>query len=123
MALQSRLFRDDPQLAAAATTDSAHIVRGARGDHVRKIQQALNLLDDAGLDPDGVYGGETAAAVLAYKTKRKIINRSYQQTADDIVGKMTMASLDSEMADKEREPQVLFVPDTLFRPLPPPKRV
>jgi hypothetical protein len=43
------------------------------------------------------YGDSTARAVLAFKTKRKIINRSYQNTPDDIVGKMTIARLDQEM--------------------------
>ena len=45
MALQSKLFRGDAKLEAAATLDVAHIARGAKGDHVRKIQQAL-------IDPD-----------------------------------------------------------------------
>ena len=35
--------------------------------------------------------------MLAFKKKRDIINRSYQQQADDIVGIMTMAELDREM--------------------------
>src|SRR5262249_41293895 len=39
----------------------------------------------------------TAAAVLAYKRKRNIVNRTYQAQADNIVGKMTMAALDREM--------------------------
>jgi hypothetical protein len=39
-----------------------------------------------------VYGKQTADAVLAYKKKRGIINRGYQASADNIVGKMTMAS-------------------------------
>jgi hypothetical protein len=32
-----------------------------------------------------------------YKTKRRIINYGYQQQADNIVGKMTIARLDREM--------------------------
>jgi hypothetical protein len=43
-----------------------------------------------------------AAAVLAYKKKRNIINWSYQQQADNIVGKMTIAALDAEMWVKEK---------------------
>jgi len=35
--------------------------------------------------------------VLRYKQARDIINRSYQQNADDIVGKMTIVSLDDGM--------------------------
>jgi hypothetical protein len=101
MALKSEAFRGDAQLEAAAVSNPAHIVPGARGDHVRKIQLALNLLENAGLDPDGVYGQATAAAVLAYKEKREIINRSYETKADNIVGIMTMAALDAEMAARE----------------------
>ena len=101
MALKSQLFRGDAKLEAAAVFPSAHIVPGAIGDHVRKIQRALNRLDNAGLDPDGIYGRRTADAVLAYKQKRGIINRSYQTQADNIVGVMTMAALDAEMAASE----------------------
>ena len=101
MALQSQAFRGDAKLEAAAVSNPAHIVPGARGDHVRKIQRALNRLENAGLDPDGVYGQGTADAVLAYKQKREIINRSYETQADNIVGLMTMAALDAEMAASE----------------------
>lgn len=102
MALQSELFRGDPKLEAAAVSDPAHIVPGAAGDHVRKIQMALIRLDGATVAADGLYGPETAAAVLAYKQKRKIVNRSYQTTADNIVGKMTIAELDKELSDLDR---------------------
>jgi peptidoglycan hydrolase-like protein with peptidoglycan-binding domain len=101
MALQSQLLSGDPKLEAAATTDSAHIKSGAKGEHVRKIQLALIQLDSAEITADGAYGPATAAAVLAYKQKRNIINRSYQNRADDIVGKMTMASLDTELLKRE----------------------
>ena len=104
MGLQSELFRGDAQLEAAAISDPAHIIQGSRGPHVRKIQQALVELDDASIDLDSVYGPATAAAVLSYKRKRSIINRSHQTQADNIVGKMTMAALDSEMLEKERTP-------------------
>jgi peptidoglycan hydrolase-like protein with peptidoglycan-binding domain len=105
MSLRSKLFGGDPKLEAAAVSDPAHITIGAKGEHVRKIQLALTLLDDANIDLDGAYGPETAAAVLDYKKKRNIINRSYQTQADDIVGKMTMASLDREMHQRERVPR------------------
>lgn len=103
MALQSQLFRGDPKLEAAAVSDPAHIAQGAVGKHVRKIQLALIQLDDAALEPDGNYGPATARAVLAWKQKRNIVNRSYQSQADDIVGKMTIAALDREMVQKEGE--------------------
>ncbi len=105
MGLQSKLFRGDPKLEAAAVSDAAHIMLSASGLHVYKIQTALILLDGAAISADEVqrtfYGTSTAGAVLAYKQKRNIINRNYQTQADNIVGKMTMASLDSEMLQQE----------------------
>jgi hypothetical protein len=106
MALQSQLFRGEPKLEAAANIDSAHITPGARGPHVEKIQTALNILDNAGLGVDGDYGPATANAVLNYKTKRNIVNYSYQTSADNIVGKMTVAKLDEEMLAHETQPPV-----------------
>jgi hypothetical protein len=109
MALFSSLFRGNRALEACAVQDSAHVTRGATGDHVAKIQFALFELDGVAIDRSELvnhqYGRSTAAAVLAYKTKRQIINRSYQSSADDIVGKMTIASLDKEMLARERQPK------------------
>lgn len=108
MALQSKLFRGDPKLEAAAVSNPGHIVPGASGDHVAKLQYALLMLGDAGIDPEEQeakrYGPSTANAVLSYKNKRNIINRSYQTQADNIVGIMTMASLDKEMLGSEKAP-------------------
>jgi len=108
MSLQSKLFRGDSKLEAAAVSDPAHIMLGASGPHVYKIQTALMLLDGAAISADELqrtfYGASTANAVLAYKQKRAIINRSYQTQADNIVGKMTIASLDREMQKWEALP-------------------
>jgi hypothetical protein len=106
--LQSELFRDDTALQACLVKDSAHIVKGARGQHVAKIQTALGIIEGALIDSDelasSVYGPSTASEVLAYKRKRDIVNRTYQQRADDIVGKMTIASLDREVFEGEQRP-------------------
>lgn len=104
MPLSSKLFQGDNVLQAAADRDSAHILQGARGPHVEKIQIALNTLDSAGLDVDGVYGQATANAVLNYKRKKDVVNRAHQSTADNIVGRMTMAKLDEEMHAHESSP-------------------
>jgi hypothetical protein len=119
MPLSSQLFRGDPALEAAANDDSAHIIQGARGPHVVKIQTALNTLDDANLDADGVYGPATANAMLRYKTKRNIVNRSRQTSADNIVGKMTIASLDEEMKAHETKPSPTPPPKPKPKPRPP----
>ena len=61
---------------------------------------------------DALYGISTAHAVLAYKQKRQIINRNYQKDADDITGRMTVASLDKELFAKEgADPDFIFLTD------------
>ena len=106
MPLRSKLFRDDTRLQACLVSDPAHVVPGSAGDFVGKIQRALTLIDGAqigaGEQSTRRYGTSTAAAVLAYKRKRNIVNRSYQTQADDIVGRMTIESLDKEMAQREQ---------------------
>ena len=101
--------------------DAAHIAQGASGEHVSKIQLALNLIDHANLKTDGIYGPATAAAVLKYKQARGIINRSYQQAADNIVGKMTIDRLDKDLLlleknEEARTPHCSFPPETVEAP-------
>lgn len=66
----------------------------------------MSRIDGYRIEPheiaSGRYGPSTAAAVLAYKKKRKIINRAYQTAPDNIVGKMTIAALDEDMLRIER---------------------
>lgn len=100
MALQSQLFRGDTKLEAAAVSDPAHIVPGAQGPHVGKIQAALIQLGAANLTPDLSYGSKTAAAVRAFKQKRGILN--FEGKIDEIVGKKTIAALDAEMLASEK---------------------
>lgn len=101
MGLVSALLKGDPKLEAALVSDPAHIFRGATGDHVAKIQQALTKTDGASIDGKELsskfYGPSTAAAVLSFKknAKRNILN--FRGQFDDIVGKKTTAALDSEM--------------------------
>jgi hypothetical protein len=101
MGLKSRIFKGDPVFEACLVRDAAHLLSGAVGKHVTKIHTALFRLDNLTIVDDERearrYGPSTGAAVLAYKKKRKIINRSYQNDADSIIGKMTIASLDEEM--------------------------
>lgn len=105
MPLQSQLFKNDRALEACLTQDSAHVLQGAVGGHVAKIQTALFLLDALIINPGELaasrYGASTAAAVLSFKAKRGIINRNYQSQPDNIVGKMTIAALDKEIFAQE----------------------
>ena len=54
--------------------------RGSRGEQVRQLQLAL------GLDSDGIFGGDTEAAVKAFQQQNDL-------GADGIVGKQTLAAL------------------------------
>ncbi len=119
MSLRSQLFSGDAALESAAVSDPAHITPGARGEHVRKIQLALNQLDHASLTPDGAYGSGTAAAVLAYKRSRNIVNRSYQIQPDNIVGKMTITALDLELVAQEARPVIIRALHPPAAPHPP----
>jgi hypothetical protein len=105
MPLQSKLFSLDHALEVCSKQDHAHISIGAQGDHVSKIQTALFLLDGVSIASselyDQSYGPSTADAVLAYKGRRNIISRMYQP--DNIVGKMTIASMDREVLAIERQ--------------------
>jgi hypothetical protein len=53
--------------------------------------------------------------VLAYKSQRKIIKRSYQHSADNNVGKMTIQRLDEDMVALER-PKVVVLDPRCRRP-------
>jgi hypothetical protein len=105
MPLVSKFFRGDSKLEACLVNDAAHVTQGASGEHVYKIQTALFVLDGAKIENKELiaklYGPSTAAAVLSYKRKRNIINYSYQTQADNIVGKMTINSLDKEIYQYE----------------------
>jgi hypothetical protein len=111
MALKSFAFAGDRRLEACLVDHAAHVVEGAVGHHVRKIQAVIEAVDGAVIadaEWDAMrYGPSTAAAVLAYKQARDIVNRSYQTKADNIVGKMTIDALDREIRDLELDVAVI----------------
>jgi hypothetical protein len=105
MPLVSQLFRTNRRLQECLIKDSAHVTIGSRGVHVALIQYAVLRLEGGEIDGREIsaklYGPTTAAAVLAYKTRRRIINFAYQRSADNVVGRMTIAALDREMVMAE----------------------
>jgi hypothetical protein len=105
MPLRSRLFAGDAKLEDCAVRDPAHLTAGTQGAHVGKVQYALNVIDNLEIERQElmkqVYGPSTADAVLSFKRRRAIINRAYQTTADNIVGRMTIAALDAAMLQKQ----------------------
>jgi peptidoglycan hydrolase-like protein with peptidoglycan-binding domain len=109
MPLQSRLFAEDRRLQRCAVEHAAHVQPGDRGDFVERIQRALRRLDAAQIAPNELagafYGPSTAQAVLAYKTKRRIINTSYQTKPDAIVGIMTIGRMDQELRGRDLLPR------------------
>ena len=106
MPLRSLMLKDDAALQACLLQDRDHVTPGATGNHVAKIQKSLLLLEQAPIASAELrartYGATTAAAVLAYKRRRQIVNFSYQTTADNIVGKMTIARLDADLLQIEQ---------------------
>jgi hypothetical protein len=111
MKLRSKLFKNDPAIEACLVNNSAHIKEGAVGEHVSKIHTALFAIDGLSVSADELrtqrFGKSTSAAVLAFKTKRRIINYSYERQVDNIVGVMTMGALDEEMLRKQQQPRLL----------------
>lgn len=114
MPLTSKLFRDDEKLQKCLVSDPHHVVPGARGAHVAKIQQALVALGAGVIAPDEIeqelYGPTTARTVLTFKgPPRNILNVALGQTRpDNIVGKKTIAALDRELVEMENRPAPAF---------------
>jgi peptidoglycan hydrolase-like protein with peptidoglycan-binding domain len=83
-----QLFQTPPEvldrLERCLLNDVDHITPGSSGEHVRKVQTALNLLsqgrgrENFNLKEDGIYGPKTAAAVKKYKDapNRRILQPS-----------------------------------------------
>ena len=114
MPLHSDALASDERLEACLVKDSAHLTQGVRGEFVAKVQAAIMFLDDLSIDENELttqtYGPSTASAVLKFKTKRKIINRSYQNKEDNIVGKMTIKAIDDELAIADQGgPTITFI--------------
>lgn len=108
MPLTSNLLAGNKRLQSCLVSDPAHVKLGDQGEHVWLIQVAIVLIEDPGIDQNEIdsayYGRSTAKAVLEYKKARNIINKAYQNAADDIVGKMTIKSLDDEMLALQKDP-------------------
>jgi hypothetical protein len=105
--LRSKFLSQNKRLQDCLINDASHVQLGDKGDHVHIIQHALFLIESVAISKDEMathsFGKTTQAAVLSYKSRRKIINTSYQKNADAIVGKMTIKSLDEEIAFLEED--------------------
>lgn len=70
--------------------------KGAQGDNVKALQQALNERG-AKLDVDGKFGADTQKAVKAFQDKQHI-------ATDGIAGKDTFSKLQSSQPDAKTDP-------------------
>lgn len=116
MPLMSKHFKGNDRLEKCLVSHPHHVVPGEAGPHVAKIQEALILLGAGVIGATEIsksfYGITTRQAVLQYKSKRNIINKSYQNTADNIVGIMTIERLDLDMVEHEKKKKSQFVSET-----------
>jgi hypothetical protein len=101
MPLKSLLLSSNQRLQEALTIDAKHVQTGDSGLYVSLIQQALMMIEGSQISERELnaelYGQTTTAAVLSYKRKYAIINKSYQTQADAVVGRMTIQKLDHDM--------------------------
>ncbi len=115
--LSSKLFTEGDPAVVKKLEDCAngrpsevqsHFKEGSPGgEHIRRLQEALNKA--AAADPDlklppfsenGVYDKAFADAIEAYKAKRDI--RNYANKIDRIVGKKTIQELDKEATRRKQ---------------------
>jgi hypothetical protein len=106
--LTCKLFTDPPsnELERCAGNDASHITPGATGDHVKRIQIALNTLSNVFLGIDGIYGPKTGDAVVVFKEAQSPpLRQPWESIADNIVGIRTIRALDKQMYDHDHAPQ------------------
>ncbi len=109
--LTSKLFTQPPsdRLERCALKDADHVTPGSVGDHVKRIQIALNQLSDVFLAIDGIYGAKTASAVVEFKeTVSPPLRQPGPRIADNIVGIRTIRALGARMKRFEDAPPSLI---------------
>ena len=132
--LRSKLFTEGDAGTVKKLEDCAtgrpnevlsHFARGQKGEHIRKVQQALQNVQRSrpelgipAFDVDGVYSPQFAKAIAVYKAKKDI--RNYANKIDDIVGIKTIRSLDSDNTSRPHiePPPRPNRPNVVPRPLP-----
>jgi hypothetical protein len=75
-----------PKTWAALPLEEPTLQMGNRGDHVRRLQQALNRAGVMDISVDGIFGSDTLSAVRAFQS-------SHNLDADGIVGPKTWTAL------------------------------
>jgi hypothetical protein len=121
MALSSKLFTEESlgkdALKRCSETHAGHFFRGMATnpqikDAIARIQIALRQLGIPVVDPPGVYGASTEAAVLKFKGPPRNILGPGQKKPDAIVGIQTIHQLDLAIqGDKPPAPPLEFGSD------------
>ncbi len=94
--VQSRMLRDDAALDAVMC-GSRELGKGERGDHVRKLQDALASLSGRqtpGGGADGTFGVGTEREVMAFQRKNGL-------TPTGRVDQATLAAIDAKLVDAQ----------------------
>lgn len=93
------------RLTACLRSDPAHLVPfGPPSEAVEAVKRGLNKVQPKNppmkviTDPPNEFGQSMADAVLAYKSNNAIIRAG--QRLDNVVGRMTLARLDTELANQ-----------------------
>lgn len=116
MALTSLRFASNARLLAASENKPSLKV-GERGDAIAIVQMALSDLGfalpkstaDGKQLPDGVFGPETDAAMRSFQAKNGL-------TVDGVVGRQTLAILESLIVAQSRQQAIAEATTMRFRP-------
>jgi hypothetical protein len=92
---QSAAQASAEETAAPSAAVERTLRLGDRGEFVRGVQAALNLLGFGSEAPDGLYGGSTGGAVAAFQASRGL-------AGDGVVGPATAGALASALAEDAR---------------------
>lgn len=112
--LRSPRFAGDEVLEGCYDNERV-LQRGDRGSAVRKVQQALIILDFPipEVGANGIFGGETELAVRSYQESRGL-------KVDGVIGQETMGNLDEEFFTGVPESSDLPAPEPQVSEVPTP---
>lgn len=81
-----------PQPVCPYREPTTNIKNGSRGEGARYVQWCLNVIDNAELVVDGIFGSKSVAALKAYQRSKKL-------TDDGVCGQLTRAAIKKDLED------------------------